>query len=278
MITSRRTFSPEQAKDALKKNHNIRQISRGSVLSYAQDMLKGHWVFNAQGLVFDTAGRLRDGQHRLTAQVLAGVTVEYLVHDLCSEVECSNLDQGQTRSVAQIVAPNGSVDAPAYKRATMCVRILAVLAAKTSCRVSPKQVETLFERIGHNTITALLTGPKVHRIQAPIMAAFLLGYPLNPALIKSVATACALQDGSLPGLSPCQKATAGALIALVNSRGGSSGTDKALTRFYKSCRAVLALLEEETIINLRAQESSYEMLLSLRRRAGLQTDFKVAFG
>lgn len=48
-----------------------RPILSAVVNNYARDMLNGHWWLTHQGLGFDTNGKLKDGQHRLLALVMA---------------------------------------------------------------------------------------------------------------------------------------------------------------------------------------------------------------
>ena len=42
-------------------------------------MLAGRWEINGESISFDEQGRLRNGQHRLSAQVEAGVTLELVI-------------------------------------------------------------------------------------------------------------------------------------------------------------------------------------------------------
>lgn len=46
---------------------------------YAAQMVANHWVLNGETITFDKYGRLVDGQHRLKAVLLSGVTVPMLV-------------------------------------------------------------------------------------------------------------------------------------------------------------------------------------------------------
>ena len=56
-----------------------RKLKDSTVASYANDMTNGDWLLSPQGIAFDDAGRLFDGQHRLRAVIRAGVAVNLLV-------------------------------------------------------------------------------------------------------------------------------------------------------------------------------------------------------
>lgn len=56
-----------------------RSVSKLYIEKYAREMLAGNWGMNGKGIVFNEAGHLIDGQHRLHAVVLAGRPVMMLV-------------------------------------------------------------------------------------------------------------------------------------------------------------------------------------------------------
>ena len=62
-----REVTPELAEEWLKNRAPNRKL-RGTVVdSYASDMSAGRWRLTHQGIAFDEAGRISDGQHRLAA-------------------------------------------------------------------------------------------------------------------------------------------------------------------------------------------------------------------
>jgi len=73
------SVTPAMAAEWLKLNSLNRPIRRQTVSKYASVMRSGQWVRSPEAIGFDVNGRLIDGQHRLTAVVESGVTVEFLV-------------------------------------------------------------------------------------------------------------------------------------------------------------------------------------------------------
>lgn len=71
--------TPELAERWLKNNGKNRSISIPHVKRLATAMLSGKWSLNGQTICFDESGRLLDGQHRLSAVVMSGVTVEMVI-------------------------------------------------------------------------------------------------------------------------------------------------------------------------------------------------------
>lgn len=61
------------------RNNKNRRISPVHVNRLANEMVAGRWAMNGETIVFDQDLTLVDGQHRLTAIVRSGVTVEMLV-------------------------------------------------------------------------------------------------------------------------------------------------------------------------------------------------------
>lgn len=103
-------MSPELAEEWLSRNRHNRTISQAVVAQYAADMKAGNWRFTGQPLIVDTAKELLDGQHRLTAQVRANVTLYWLVvTDASTEVR-DYIDIGRGRTVGNQLQIKGAHD------------------------------------------------------------------------------------------------------------------------------------------------------------------------
>lgn len=101
------TITPEQAAKYLKRNvDNYRTLSRAKVGQYAAEMKAGKWQLNGESIVFDETGKLKDGQHRLAAIMVAKVPVQMTVINGVAE-SVTIYDSGMTRSVRQIANAEG---------------------------------------------------------------------------------------------------------------------------------------------------------------------------
>lgn len=97
------TVTPDDAKAWLENQHHNRPIGAGLVRSLRQAIDDGRWEVTGQGISFDNEGRLVDGQHRLTAVVLSGKSVQMLcVHGVTREAALTAIDQGEKRTNAHV--------------------------------------------------------------------------------------------------------------------------------------------------------------------------------
>ena len=76
MIMTFELVTPEKAEEWLATNTQNRNISKCTVAAYVSDMVSGNWDERVGSAIsIDEDGKLRDGQHRLTAVVVSGVSV-----------------------------------------------------------------------------------------------------------------------------------------------------------------------------------------------------------
>lgn len=76
MKTEVEQIHPAQAQKYLEHNLNNRRLREGAVRRFAREMECGRWYLHHQGIAFNDAGQLIDGQHRLKAIILSGKTIE----------------------------------------------------------------------------------------------------------------------------------------------------------------------------------------------------------
>lgn len=98
-------ITPAKAREYLKKNiHNPRhgRMNRSVIKKYADDMKAGLWELNGEAIQFDEDGFLKNGQHRLAAIIMAGVTVRMcVIRGIGNEVMI--YDGGFVRTISQTV-------------------------------------------------------------------------------------------------------------------------------------------------------------------------------
>lgn len=110
-------ITPERAAHYLNQNTaNYRKISRAKAALYAEEMKAGKWQLNGEGIVFDETGKLKNGQHRLAAIIMAGIPVQMTVITGVSD-EVTIYDSGMTRSTKQIAQASGCGDISATEAA-----------------------------------------------------------------------------------------------------------------------------------------------------------------
>ncbi|MDD3021838.1 MAG: hypothetical protein PHX61_12795 [Alphaproteobacteria bacterium] len=71
--------TPQMAQKWLANGGKNRRISVPHVKDIANAMKAGKWVLNGETICFDTNGKLINGQHRLSAVVMSGMTVPILI-------------------------------------------------------------------------------------------------------------------------------------------------------------------------------------------------------
>lgn len=96
--------TPAMASEYLTKNYSQRPISRPAVEDHIKNLRGGRFFQTHQGIAFDEAGRLRDGQTRLTAIVESGIAAKLLVTTGLTEEAVMAIDDGRRRSPAQALS------------------------------------------------------------------------------------------------------------------------------------------------------------------------------
>jgi len=103
-------ITPERAAHYLKRNvDNYRKISKAKVALYAEEMKAGKWQLNGEGIMFDQTGKLKNGQHRLAAVMMAGVPVEMAVITGVAD-DVMIYDNGFNRTTMQMAQAMGYGD------------------------------------------------------------------------------------------------------------------------------------------------------------------------
>lgn len=108
-------IGPAKAKEYMKLNiHNPRHsnMSRSVIKKYADLMKAGLWELNGEAIEFDEDGFLKNGQHRLAAIIMSGVTVRIaVIRGISNDVTI--YDGGFIRTVAQNVGCNPAITSTA---------------------------------------------------------------------------------------------------------------------------------------------------------------------
>jgi len=125
MYATTENITPSTAAAILREHNsrNPRPISRDLVRRYATEMKEGRWRTSPHGLVFATDGELENGQHTLSAIVSSGLSQTLWVTRDAPVGVGEVLDQGRTRTAAQIAGAALESDTP-VSRLTSAARIV----------------------------------------------------------------------------------------------------------------------------------------------------------
>ena len=168
-------ITPEMAEQWLKKNPNNRSIRFATVKSYAKQMLAGDWDITGQAISFDTEGKLIDGQHRLSAIILAKKPVKMLVATGLRRT--FNYDNGRQRvaSDAIYMATGKRFTRSAISAASLAIKITESRAKKDRVSVD-EQYRWLMKH--EDAIAKLGINSTNHKMvaTAPIILAMITAY------------------------------------------------------------------------------------------------------
>ena len=99
-------IGPAEAREILAKNPLNRPLNKAHVERLAREMTSGNWIPNGDTICF-SGSRLIDGQHRLSAIIASGLTMEMLVVEGLDESAFLTKDVGRRRSSADALAIHG---------------------------------------------------------------------------------------------------------------------------------------------------------------------------
>jgi hypothetical protein len=102
-----RTVTPEEAGRLLSSNTCNRSLKKSHVQYFEAQLQRDEMQLTHQGIAISKSGKLLDGQHRLTAIVNSGITVELLVATDLPDESFAVLDTGVTRSAADALSVEG---------------------------------------------------------------------------------------------------------------------------------------------------------------------------
>ena len=100
-------ITPAIAKDFLANAKKNRNINEKMVRRLADDMREGRWQVNGQTIILDVQGQLIDGQHRLTAIILAQRPQNIFVVRGVATAAMETMDTGKARSLSDVLSLEG---------------------------------------------------------------------------------------------------------------------------------------------------------------------------
>lgn len=126
--------TPDLAQHWLTFNSGNREITQAKVDQYRADMEGGYWLDNGETIRF-AYGKLLDGQHRLMALVLAGVTIRMIVvHGVDSEAQAT-MDTGRSRTPRDVISIEREGRDGKWESATLGSAIHTIIAYESGLAI-----------------------------------------------------------------------------------------------------------------------------------------------
>jgi len=95
-------ITPQKAQAWLETQVDNRRLNPDKVREYANEIKAGRWRYTHQPIAFDTEGQLLDGQHRMAAIKLAGISIKLAVAFGVKRGEFTVIDRGMPRNMSTI--------------------------------------------------------------------------------------------------------------------------------------------------------------------------------
>ncbi len=169
------TVTPAHAEKWLEMNTGNRRIRPSHVRHLAKQMEMGRWMLSPEPIVF-TPNRLLDGQHRLSAVLMSGCTIEASVALVQNEDVFRVLDQGANRNISDLSGIPSAVLQPLQwllKHSVNSLRKGKIVISDVE-RISNVNIFTLSNRIND------VIKPKDRRFKsAPFRAAYIMAVDLK---------------------------------------------------------------------------------------------------
>jgi hypothetical protein len=99
--------TPKQAQAWLEGNVDNRSLRENRVLHLSQILQRGEWELTGDAIVFDEDGTLLNGQHRLSAVVVTGISARFLVLRGVPPKAQEVMDQGLARTLGDQLQRRG---------------------------------------------------------------------------------------------------------------------------------------------------------------------------
>lgn len=108
LTVSVETITPATAVRWMAEHHDDnRPLKKTHVTYLARAMRNGEWMLNGESVVFDWNGKIRNGQHRLSACIESGLSFETVVVRGVDPAAFATMDGGSKRTVGDHMAVMG---------------------------------------------------------------------------------------------------------------------------------------------------------------------------
>lgn len=137
------TVTPAIAEKWLEGAQNPRKLSGTRVSMYANAMINDEWRETGEAIQFDTAGKMKNGQHRLHAIITSGKSQKMVVVRDVEPEAVKVMDSGLARSVGDYIASSLGVG---YSPSRMAAAARAILGWHAGLLHNPNMMSRTITR------------------------------------------------------------------------------------------------------------------------------------
>lgn len=231
-----------------------RNMDNQTVAKYARAIRSGEWLLTHQAIAFDVRGFLIDGQHRLTAVVQTGATVDMIVARYNTEFDTHTLpvDEGISRKLPFLTGLSND------KVAVIQIMALLERGISSSAKLSGAEVSELYAQYESDVLA--VTGTARPGFTAAVRGAVAFARPLDPtridAFVQKMRTGEMLERGS-PELALDN------WLARHQFLGGSEGRRM---RLFATFTAIEAVLRGVALSHIHTTSGGYDRIKARRTR------------
>ncbi len=222
MKTSIVKVTPAMALEWLAMNKGNRRLRRLHIRQLADAMLRGEWVLTPDGIAFDVNGTLINGQHRLHAIVLSGMTIEMNVTTGVPEKAFKVIDQGVKRTTGDLLRLDSRVAQPLRRGASITLGFGSPTAAQIEAVGSSGLLESIVRVVDYCGTQARYFSSSTMCLSAAV--SLMMGHPAEFVLGQYAALVLMHFDD----MTEHSKALTRQVARM--SRNGSTGTSEELAR------------------------------------------------
>jgi len=245
-------MTPALAEDLLTHcNTHNRTLVDAHVETLAHEMRAGRWQLTHQGIAFSPNRVLLDGQHRLWAVVMSGVTVPMRLFLNEPSQTMAVIDTGKTRSNDQILSLSAGIGHVGRDDLATLRAMIAGLGTARRRSAGDELTELLQHREAITFASELLSGKRQFRGIATCITKAVLArawYSCDRAMLRHFADV--LQRGAPVGEN--DQPVVLLLQFLIGSSGGKIARPEIRERYAKTERALAAFLKGERLHRLFA--------------------------
>ena len=181
-------ITPDMARTYLERNARNRPVTKNTVETYAQAMRQGKWRRTHQGIAFGADGNLYDGQHRLSAIVMANVPVNLLVTRGLPPEAREEIDTGRRRTANDNLAIVAGVNLPVMLSSALNVIWMAENDIRTRNAHSGELQDLLMRHLnGVEMAQGVFTSPRKGVSRSGFVAGFIYAHATDPARVTVMA-------------------------------------------------------------------------------------------